>query len=67
MAIITKAAAAMHSPAHPGAILRELYLKPLGVSISGAAEALGHVSKRKETGLITMVQMQPFLRIGTSN
>jgi antitoxin HigA-1 len=39
----------MHSPAHPGEILRDLYLMPLGVSITAAAEALGvtrkHVSE----------------------
>ena len=39
----------MHNPAHPGEILRDLYLKPLGVSITAAAEALGvtrkHVSE----------------------
>lgn len=39
----------MHNPAHPGEILRNLYLKPLGVSITAAADALGvtrkHVSE----------------------
>jgi len=39
----------MHNPAHPGEILRDLYLKPLGVSITTAADALGvtrkHVSE----------------------
>lgn len=39
----------MHSPAHPGEVLRDLYLKPLGVSITAAADALGvtrkHVSE----------------------
>jgi addiction module HigA family antidote len=39
----------MHNPAHPGEILRDLYLMPLGVSITAAAEALGvtrkHVSE----------------------
>ena len=43
-----KAAARMQSPAHPGTILRELYLKPLGITLAEAAEALGvtpnHVS-----------------------
>jgi addiction module HigA family antidote len=41
----------MHSPAHPGSILRELYLKPLGVSISGAAEALG-VSRKHLSAIV---------------
>jgi addiction module HigA family antidote len=39
----------MHNPAHPGEILREMYLEPLSVSITAAAEALGvtrkHVSE----------------------
>ena len=39
----------MHNPAHPGEILRDLYLVPLGVSITAAADALGvtrkHVSE----------------------
>ncbi|MBN4073312.1 HigA family addiction module antidote protein [Mariprofundus ferrooxydans] len=32
---------AMHNPAHPGEILREDVLKPLGLSITSAAESLG--------------------------
>jgi addiction module HigA family antidote len=35
----------MHNPAHPGEVLRDLYLKPLGVSITGAADALGVTRK----------------------
>lgn len=35
----------MHNPAHPGEILRDLYLMPLGVSITAAAEALGVTRK----------------------
>ena len=39
----------MHNPSHPGEILRDLYLTPLGVSITAAADALGvtrkHVSE----------------------
>lgn len=34
-------AAKMHNPAHPGEILRELYLGPMGLTITEAAEALG--------------------------
>ncbi len=30
----------MHNPAHPGEVLRELYLMPLEVTITQAAEAL---------------------------
>jgi addiction module HigA family antidote len=31
----------MHNPPHPGVILKELCLEPLGLSITMAAEALG--------------------------
>jgi addiction module HigA family antidote len=31
----------MHNPPHPGEIIRELCLEPLGVSITHAARALG--------------------------
>jgi addiction module HigA family antidote len=45
MATTIKAAAMMHNPPHPGAILRELYLKPMRVSVVEAAKALGVTSK----------------------
>lgn len=44
MATITKTAR-MHNPAHPGEVLRELYLKPLGVTITEVADALGVTRK----------------------
>ena len=31
----------MHNPPHPGEILRDLCLEPLGLSVTHAAEALG--------------------------
>lgn len=31
----------MHNPAHPGEVLRELYLEPLQLTITDAAKALG--------------------------
>jgi addiction module HigA family antidote len=31
----------MHNPPHPGAVLRGLYMEPLGLSVSGLARALG--------------------------
>jgi addiction module HigA family antidote len=31
----------MHNPPHPGEVLRELCLEPLGISVTYAAEALG--------------------------
>jgi addiction module HigA family antidote len=35
----------MHNPPHPGEILRELCIEPLGLSITKAAEALGVTRK----------------------
>jgi addiction module HigA family antidote len=51
MATITKAAASMHSPAHPGAILLEMYIKPLRVTITQAADALG-ISRKHLSSII---------------
>lgn len=45
MATITEKNARMHNPAHPGEILRELYLAPLGITITQAATALGVTRK----------------------
>jgi addiction module HigA family antidote len=35
----------MHSPAHPGDILKEMYIAPLGVTVTKVAEALGVTRK----------------------
>lgn len=40
----------MHNPPHPGEIIRELCLDPLGISVTQAAEALG--VSRKTLGAI---------------
>ncbi len=45
MSTITKAAARMHGPPHPGEIQREMYLKPMSVSVTRAADALGVTRK----------------------
>lgn len=45
MATITEMPGRMFNPAHPGEILRELYLEPLGIAITRAAEALGVTRK----------------------
>lgn len=50
MATITEAKR-MHNPAHPGEVLRELYLDPMGVTISDAAEALG-VSRKHISAIV---------------
>lgn len=41
----------MHKPPHPGEILRELCLEPLGVSVSDAAKALG-VSRKTLSAIL---------------
>ena len=51
MATITKAKATMHSPEHPGEILRSMYLEPLKVSITEAAQALG-VSRKHISAIV---------------
>ena len=51
MATITDKGAKMHNPAHPGEILRELYLAPLGVTITQAATALG-VSRKHVSAIV---------------
>ncbi len=35
----------MHNPPHPGEVLRELCLNPLGITITEAADALGVTRK----------------------
>lgn len=35
----------MHKPPHPGEVLRELCLEPLGISVTEAASALGVARK----------------------
>jgi addiction module HigA family antidote len=35
----------MHSPAHPGEVLKEMYISPLGVTVTKVAEALGVTRK----------------------
>jgi addiction module HigA family antidote len=41
----------MHNPAHPGEVIRGLYLEPLGVSVTAAAKALG-VSRKHLSQLL---------------
>ncbi len=51
MATITRAAPTMHRPSHPGEILLEMYLKPMGVTITEAADAL-NVSRKHVSAII---------------
>jgi addiction module HigA family antidote len=41
----------MHNPPHPGDILRELCLEPLGLTVTAAAEALG-VSRKTLSAIL---------------
>lgn len=41
----------MHNPPHPGEVLRELCLEPLGVSVTEAASALG-VSRKTVSSIL---------------
>lgn len=41
----------MHNPPHPGEILKELCLEPLGLSVTAAAEALG-VSRKTLSAIL---------------
>jgi addiction module HigA family antidote len=41
----------LHNPPHPGEILRELCIEPLGLSITEAAEALG-VSRKTLSAIL---------------
>jgi addiction module HigA family antidote len=41
----------MHNPPHPGEIIRELCLEPLGLSVTDAAEALG-VSRKTLSSIV---------------
>lgn len=41
----------MHNPPHPGLIIRELCLEPLGVTVTDAAKALG-VSRKTLSSIV---------------
>jgi addiction module HigA family antidote len=41
----------MHNPPHPGEIVREVYLTPLGLTVKAAAEGLG-VSRKALSELV---------------
>jgi addiction module HigA family antidote len=41
----------MHNPPHPGEIIKDLCLEPLGISISAAAKALG-ISRKTLSAII---------------
>ncbi len=51
MKTITESPMKMHNPPHPGEILRELCLEPLGLTVTRAAAALG-VSRKTLSSIL---------------
>jgi antitoxin HigA-1 len=51
MKTTTKSPIKMHNPPHPGEILRELCLDPLGLTVTQAADALG-VSRKTLSSIL---------------
>lgn len=51
MKTTTKEHLRMHNPPHPGKVLKELCLEPLGVTVSEAAKAL-HVSRKTLSAIV---------------
>jgi len=56
----------MHNPPHPGEILRELCLEPLGLSVTRAAKALGVSRKTLSTILNERAGISPEMAIRLS-
>ncbi len=56
----------MHNPPHPGEVLRELCLKPLDLSVSEAARALGVSRKTLSTILNGRAGISPEMAIRLS-
>lgn len=46
-----KSSGRMHSPAHPGDILKQMYMEPLGVTVTQTADALG-VSRKHVSAIV---------------
>ncbi len=56
----------MHNPPHPGEVIRELCLKPLDISITKAAKAIG-VSRKSLSELVNGHSgVSPEMAIGLS-
>ena len=51
MKTTTRSTLKMHNPPHPGEILRELCIQPLGLSVTEAAQALG-VSRKTLSSIL---------------
>ena len=57
----------MHNPPHPGTVLRELCLEPLGLSVTEAAAALGVTRKTLSAILNGRAGISPEMAFGTSS
>ena len=62
----------MHKPAHPGEVLKELYLEPLRLTVTEAARALGITRKalseliNNRTGISTAMALRLAKSFGTT-
>jgi len=62
----------MHKPEHPGIVLKEIYLEPLDLSVTRAAEALGITRKalselvNGKSGISTTMALRLSKSFGTS-
>jgi antitoxin HigA-1 len=56
----------MHNPPHPGEVLRDLCLEPLGLSVTAAAKALGVSRKTLSTLLNGHAGISPEMAIRLS-
>ncbi len=56
----------MHNPPHPGEVLKELCLEPLGVTVTDAAKALGVTRKTLSTILNGRAGISPEMAIRLS-
>jgi antitoxin HigA-1 len=56
----------MHNPPHPGEVLRDLCLEPLGLSVTAAAKALGVSRKTLSTLLNGHAGVSPEMAIRLS-
>jgi len=56
----------MHNPAHPGEILRKLYLEPLGLTIAQTAKGLGINRSRLSALLNQRSRVNPVMALRLS-
>ncbi len=63
----------MHNPPHPGKVLRELCIEPMGLSVTAAAESLGVARKtlsailNEHSGISPEMAVRLSIAFGTSS